>query len=76
MAKKDEDSVVIFPTLHQFNGKTKEFMKAVNSPSSIKAYSKLLAELKCKPSELPEKLRLRVWKGKSPREILEEAGAD
>lgn len=74
--KEDEDSVMIFPSIHRFNGKTKEFMAHVNSESSLKAYGRLLKELGCKPSELSEKLRARVWKGKNPRDIMDEAEQD
>jgi len=70
VGKKSE--TLIFPTIHEFNGKTKEFMKLVNAPSSKKAYETLLKELKCPPSEVGSKLRDRVWKGKTPRDILGE----
>ena len=70
MEKKSE--TLIFPTIHEFNGKTKEFMKLVNTPSTKKAYEKLLKDLKCAPSEVGHNLRSRVWKGKNPRDILGE----
>ena len=72
MAKKKGGEAAVFPTMHQFNGKTKELMRVINSPSTIKAYKELLKELKCEPSEVGAKLRARAWKGKSPRDILEE----
>ena len=72
MAKRREGEAAVFPTVHQFNGKTKELMRLINSPSTVKAYKELLKELKCEPSEVGAKLRERVWKGKSPRDILEE----
>ena len=72
MGKKFE--TLIFPTIHEFNGKTKEFMKLVNNPSTKKAYESLLKDLKCPPSEVGGKLRDRTWKGKTPRDILGELG--
>lgn len=52
--------------------KSREFAKLMKDPKMIKAYRQLLKELKCEPSEVARKLREKVWKGKSPREILEE----
>ena len=75
MGKKKESEAAVFPTMHTFNGKTKELMRLINSPSSIKAYKELLKELKCAPPDVGNKLRERVWKGKSPRDILEELDA-
>ncbi len=75
MAEKDEE-VLVFPTIHRFNGKTRDLMKLLNTPSAKKAYAELLKELKCKPSEVGEKLRERAWKGKAPRDILEELETD
>ena len=72
MAKRKGGEAAVFPTMHEFNGKTKELMRLINSPSTIKAYKELLKELRCEPSEVGRKLRERVWKGKSPRDILEE----
>ena len=71
MARRKE-APLIFPTIHEFNGKTKDFMKLVNTPSAKKAYAELLKELKCKPSEVSARLREKVWKGKAPGDILEE----
>ncbi len=71
-----KEEALIFPTMHEFNGKTKEFMKLINNDNSIKAYKELLKDLKCKPSEVGQKLREKTWKGKGPRGILEELDAD
>lgn len=70
--KSGKGDILIIPTVYNFNGRTKELTKALNDPSTIKAYSALLKELNCKPSEFAEKLRHRVWKGKSPRDVLAE----
>ena len=74
--EEEDDSTFVFPSVHKFNGKTKEFMARMNSESTIKAYEKLLKKLDCKPSEFSSKLRDRVWKGKSPHDILAEAEKD
>ncbi len=75
-AKNEDEDTIIFPTIHKFNGNTKQFMKIVNSESNAKAYEKMVKELGCKPQELAEKLRHRAWKGKSPSDILAEAAKD
>jgi len=69
--KRGGETIVI-PTVYNFNGKTKELEKALNDPSMIKAYSLLLKKMGGKPSEMAERLRDRVWKGKSPHDILAE----
>lgn len=76
MPRREREPPLIFPTIHEFNGKTKDFMKAVNNPSAKKAYTELLKELKCRPSEVGARLRERTWKGKEPRDILEELEKD
>jgi hypothetical protein len=71
-----EDRTHTHVFIQLINGKAKELMRLINSPSSIKAYMELLKELKCTLPEVGNKLRERVWKGKSPRDILEELDAD
>lgn len=76
MMGRRKEEALIFPTIHEFNGKTKDFMKLVNNPSSKKAYAELLKELKCTPSELSSRLREKAWRGKAPRDIMEELAGD
>lgn len=56
-----------------FGKKGREWLECQDSKEANKAYRQLLKELKCRPSEVARKLREKVWKGKSPKEILEES---